>query len=130
LLESHTHCAPFPQAPVEPIEHVFVQKCVAGSPRLEHNGALEVEEQSLSDAQNLPTPRSLPVSPGKPQSESYASGLASTGFAALSFPPPVSPQATSINSSIAARMFFLPVSRSRYTRDASTISSSISKHRS
>jgi hypothetical protein len=46
------------------IVQVRVQKCVVGSPIDEHRCATGVSEQSLSDAQNLPIPSSLPVSPG------------------------------------------------------------------
>jgi hypothetical protein len=75
LLESQVHIAFMPHASVEPIGHVFVQKCVSGSPMLEQSGAEFV--QSPSDAQNFPIPRSFPVSPGLPHFDAYASTEAS-----------------------------------------------------
>jgi hypothetical protein len=39
----HWHVVTVPHWPAEPvIEHVFVQKCVVGSPTSEHSGAIGV----------------------------------------------------------------------------------------
>jgi hypothetical protein len=67
-----------PHASVDPIGHVFVQKCVSLSPMLEHSGADCVPLQSENDAQNFPMPRSFPVSPGMPHFDVNASTDAST----------------------------------------------------
>ena len=83
LLELHVHAVLVPQSVVDPAVQVFVQKCVCGSPRSEHSGAAWVDEQSDSDAQNFPMPSSLPVSPGWPHFEKYASGPGASGFFAL-----------------------------------------------
>ena len=65
LLALQVHAAPVPHAPAGLVDvHVCVQKCVVLSPRLEHSGALWLVEQSESEAQNFPTPISLPRSPG------------------------------------------------------------------
>ena len=58
--ELQTHVAPVPHWSVEPIGHVFVQKCVIGSPSDEHNRASEFVLQSDRLAQNFPMPSSLP----------------------------------------------------------------------
>jgi hypothetical protein len=81
---------------VEPIAHVFVQKCVVGSPIVEHSFADWVLLQSERLAQNFPMPSSLPVSPGLPHVELNASGAAS-GFDS----PPPPPQAASITTKVA-----------------------------
>jgi hypothetical protein len=79
LLELHSHVVAVPHdVSAEPV-HVCVQKCVVGSPRSEHSFALPVLEQSEIDAQNLPTPCSLPRSPGLPQVDENAS-IAASGF--------------------------------------------------
>jgi hypothetical protein len=64
LLELHVQVVFVPHVAMsEPaIEQVRVQKCVVGSPIVEHSGA--VFPQSLSDWQNFPIPSSLPMSPG------------------------------------------------------------------
>jgi hypothetical protein len=76
-------------APVA-IEHSFVQKNVLGSPKLEHSPAWPLLPQSSSLAQNLPTPSSLPVSPGLPHVEANASmvgaGAASGAWGVLAPP--------------------------------------------
>jgi hypothetical protein len=66
LLALHVHVVFVPHVAMSDpaIVHVRVQKCVVGSPIDEHRCATGVSEQSLSDAQNLPIPSSLPVSPG------------------------------------------------------------------
>jgi hypothetical protein len=62
----------------------LVQKWVIGLPRLEHSGAICVVEQSFCDAQNLPIPSSLPVSPGLPH-RLWNASIAASGF---ELPPP------------------------------------------
>jgi hypothetical protein len=84
LLALHVQVAAVPHASVDPIGHVFVQKCVVGSPSDEHSFAATVLLQSERLAQNLPIPISLPVSPGLPQIELNASGAAS----GIDVPPP------------------------------------------
>ena len=97
LDELHVHSAPVPHASVEPIGHVFVQKCVSGSPRLEQSGALCVEPQSEIDAQYLPTPSSLPMSPGLPHFDGGVSGIASGVFPSSPPPQPITSNAMKKN---------------------------------
>ena len=71
-----------------------MQKCVVASPIVEHSFALVVLLQSDKLPQNLPTPISLPRSPGMPQIELNASGAASG--AAVPPPPPHAPSHTTM----------------------------------
>ena len=59
---------------------VVVQKCVVLSPTIEHNVAIWLPRQSSSVVQNLPTPLSLPVSPGCPHADVKASIIFASGL--------------------------------------------------
>lgn len=102
LLPSQVHAAPVPHSVVEPWVQRLVQKCVFGSPKLEQRLAVVEPKQSVSDAQYLPIPSSLPTSPGLPQSDAGASAaLPSTEFCASTETGPallVQPMATTLDS--------------------------------
>jgi hypothetical protein len=80
LLHVQVVLVPQSAAPVA-AEQNFVQKNVVESPRFEHSPAEPLLSQSFKVAQNLPTPSSLPVSPGLPHVDANAStaGVAASG---------------------------------------------------